>query len=371
MPTGTNKIPLGEYEHLCEIDVAYEGFVVGDNGELFYVYLEATVIGYFENKWHMSYETASKSYEVLVHPADNAKVVNQYDRLSYQPESIKDSAVQDQVRRQLLDSLLVYYQEYYGNTGKDTPFGPVQIKIDVPADRRRAAFQDDFAQLKSRIENGTIRRSDFKDNVQRALKREIDTYFACFDPNDSNYKSFWAIEDKFDWESMIPVWGGLKMATESFNRGMAGEGAGHYFHSVGHFLMAFADVICVGMGTGATGLAKSGGILKNAPKLTKPHRPYFFQQYLSRGQFEINPRITDTGCFKIGRGQFDWEHRATTLLADDIMQTGKFGIRNYRTIYFNKMYSGYRNGKYYMQVHSIGINPWKRTIFHEGPSLLK
>lgn len=34
--------------------------------------------------------------------------------------------------------------------------------------------------------------------------------------------------------------------------------------------MAFADAICFGIGTGAIGLAKSGGMLKSAPKLFKP-----------------------------------------------------------------------------------------------------
>lgn len=262
---GEKRIPLGEYEHYREIGVACEGVVVEGDVELFRVYCETIVVGYYENKWHMSYGTATRSYEVLIHPKDNTKVANQYDRLSYEPESIKHSAVQDQVRKKLLDSLLTYYREYYGKTGKDSPFGPVEIKIDVPADRRRAAFQDDFAQLKSKIENGTIRRSDFKDNVQRALKREIDTYFACFDPNDSNYKSFWAIEDKFDWESLIPVWGSLKMSTESLNRGLVGEGAGHYFHSAGHFLMAFADAICLGIGTSATQGIKLTGIIEKAP----------------------------------------------------------------------------------------------------------
>lgn len=288
---GEKRIPLGEYEHYREIGVACEGVIVDDNEILFRVYCETIVVGYYENKWHMSYGTATRSYEVPIHPTDNTKVVNQYDRLSYEPESIKHSAVQDQVRKKLLDNLLAYYREYYGKTGQNSPFGPVEIKIDVPADRRRAAFQDDFAQLKSKIENGTIRRSDFKDNLQRALKREIDTYFACFDPNDSNYKSFWAIEDKFDWESLIPVWGSLKMATESFNRGVAGEGAGHYFHFAGHFLMAFADVLCLGIGTGATGLAKSGGLLSGIPTGIK--HPYYHVKIL---RYYVKPlRKSGTG----------------------------------------------------------------------------
>lgn len=91
--------------------------------------------------------------------------------------------------------------------------------------------------MKSKIENGTIRRSDFKDNVQRALEREIDTYFACFDPNDSGYKSFWSIGDKSNrsWDDNLPVWSSIKMSSKSLNRGFVGEGVGHYFHSAGHF----------------------------------------------------------------------------------------------------------------------------------------
>ena len=132
---GEKRIPLGEYEHYREIGVACEGVIVDDNEILFRVYCETIVVGYYENKWHMSYGTATRSYEVPIHPTDNTKVVNQYDRLSYEPESIKHSAVQDPPRKQLRDNLLAYSRDSYGNTGQNTPLVMVDSKIDVPPDR--------------------------------------------------------------------------------------------------------------------------------------------------------------------------------------------------------------------------------------------
>ncbi len=59
----------------------------------------------------------------------------------------------------------------------------------------------------------------------------------------------------------------------------------------------------------------------------------------------------------------DVTHRSTTFIRKDILLYGKMGIKDYRTVYFN-----YKVGNKYF---SIGINPWKRSIFHEGPGFYK
>ncbi len=74
---------------------------------------------------------------------------------------------------------------------------------------------------------------------------------------------------------------------------------------------------------------------------------------LSESFFKLHPRLMNQ----------DVAHRATTFFRQEIISNGKFGIKNYKTIYFNHRI-GNRN-------FSIGINPWKRTIFHEGPGIFK
>ncbi len=64
-----------------------------------------------------------------------------------------------------------------------------------------------------------------------------------------------------------------------------------------------------------------------------------------------------------GYGQFDVAHRASRFMRNDILLNGKMGIKNLNTIYFNYNNAG--------QNFSIGINPWKRTIIHEGIGFFK
>jgi RHS repeat-associated protein len=79
--------------------------------------------------------------------------------------------------------------------------------------------------------------------------------------------------------------------------------------------------------------------------------------------YRINSRITTLGMRGYGFGQFDAAHRASTFFRKEILKSGFPGVRNWNTIYFNKTIGG--------QPFSIGINPWKRTIFHEGPGVFK
>jgi len=82
--------------------------------------------------------------------------------------------------------------------------------------------------------------------------------------------------------------------------------------------------------------------------------------------FKIHPRISTVGYADIkglGFGQYDAAHRASSFLRNDILKSGKTGVKNWRTIHYNLDLGG--------QQFSIGVNPWKRTIFHEGPGLFK
>ena len=56
MPSKGKKqvISSGEYNHLCEIGVAYEGIVELESGLLLYVYCETVVTGHFENRHYIS-----------------------------------------------------------------------------------------------------------------------------------------------------------------------------------------------------------------------------------------------------------------------------------------------------------------------------
>jgi hypothetical protein len=78
---------------------------------------------------------------------------------------------------------------------------------------------------------------------------------------------------------------------------------------------------------------------------------------------QYNVRLTKIGIGGLGHGQFDAAHRATTFLKSDILEAGKWGARNWNTIYTNLEIGG----KYF----SIGINPWKREIYHMAPGFFK
>ncbi len=266
-PQGNNlRISSGEYEHLCEIGVAFEGIVELENGLLLYVYCEAAVIGHFENKHHISYGTSTKSYEVPVCPQDNTRVNTQNQGLPILPvESTgsknSKSDIEYKVRNELINKL--------SDFTKGRSRRPVNERLTV----------DDkyYGSLHDKIENGTIKRSDFErssfdQSLIHALRKEIDLYFVCFDPINPNYKAFWGIyESPFGCaEDWIPVWGQAKLASESLNRGLNGYGAGYYFYAVGYFLLGVADLCSFGMesaiakGLNTAGKAISGVFAKKA-----------------------------------------------------------------------------------------------------------
>ncbi|MFT6637658.1 MAG: RHS repeat-associated protein [Flavobacterium sp.] len=86
--------------------------------------------------------------------------------------------------------------------------------------------------------------------------------------------------------------------------------------------------------------------------------------------FDLKPRITNPyfdskglATRGYGFGQYDAGHRASTFMREKIIMEGKFGIKDYKSIYFNYTNQG--------QNFSIGANPWTRTIYHEGPGIFK
>jgi hypothetical protein len=79
--------------------------------------------------------------------------------------------------------------------------------------------------------------------------------------------------------------------------------------------------------------------------------------------FRLDSRLTNIGVEGLGHGQFDAAHRAVAYLREDILQKGSIGFKNQSTMFLNYSTNG--------QNFSIGINPWTRTIFHEGPGVFK
>ncbi|WP_050019470.1 RHS repeat-associated core domain-containing protein [Chryseobacterium sp. P1-3] len=72
----------------------------------------------------------------------------------------------------------------------------------------------------------------------------------------------------------------------------------------------------------------------------------------------LHPRLTTLGMRGYGHGQFDAAHRGTAFIQEEIFRKGTFGIKNYKTVYFNHTIGNH--------TFSTGINPWTRTIFHQG-----
>lgn len=90
------------------------------------------------------------------------------------------------------------------------------------------------------------------------------------------------------------------------------------------------------------------------------------QSSITAESFSLHPRLYNTS----NRAQFDAGHRATTFVTDEVIQSGKVGIKDFNsvffdnhTLYFNKNIGG---GDF-----SIGINPYTKTIFHQAPGVFK
>lgn len=145
-------------------------------------------------------------------------------------------------------------------------------------------------------------------------------------------------------EAQIGVSNGLQYAGMSESSADNVSGVIVFFGSV--YLGAKAPVI-VNKTVGYTGLAYN----KIGYKI------------MGESFYKLHPRITNIGPRGYGHGQADVYHRTATFYRSEMLETGKFGVRNWNTIYTN-----YKLGDHN---YSIGINPWTRTIFHEGPSIMK
>lgn len=306
MPSEGKKqiISSVEYEHLCEIGVAYEGIVGLENGLLLYVYCETTVIGHFENKYNISYSTSTKSYEVPVCPQDNTHVDIQRQELPIESKYSK-SDIEYKVRNSLINKLSDF------SKGKSRR----------PVNERLTEEAKYYGSLHDKIESGTIKKSDFErgsrdQSLIYALGKEIDVYFACFDPVNPNYKSFWGIyENPFGCaEDWIPVWGQAKLAGESLNRGLNGYGAGHYFHAVGYFLLGVADLCSFGLESSIVkGLNSSGKAISGILSRKVINKEVYAYRYITEGELGV---IRSTNLLRGGR-------LGETYFTKDMYKSGK------------------------------------------------
>ena len=99
----------------------------------------------------------------------------------------------------------------------------------------------------------------------------------------------------------------------------------------------------VGAGFFYTGYRLFGnGFVRLHPRLTNP--------------WLINPARTNLNNVGFGKGQYDAAHRATTFVRHSTISAWPY-VRNWNTIYWKTPIPG----------HTISVNPWTRTIFHEGP----
>lgn len=251
-----NSIKIDQYNHLHNIGVAYEGLVEDKDGEIFYVSCKASVVTSCENRNQIFCAKSTISHEIPVCVQDNI-YVDKESMIRQSEYNARKSGIEYRVKQNLLNSLISYYQQQehrkrYSNDEDKSRAGmyePSWIKIDVPELERRAYYQDDFAKLKQKIEDKTVKRTDFSSNISFNLKQEIDIYFACFDPKDENYRVFWQqeVEEVGFWESLIPIWGSAKSSAYHFEMG-------DYWYATGYALLAISDVFLIK--SIATGVAK-------------------------------------------------------------------------------------------------------------------
>ncbi|WP_165024363.1 hypothetical protein [Dysgonomonas sp. ZJ279] len=370
-----------EYWEKVNNNESYKGYVLYSDGKVTFILPEVTVTSTSSNKVNRFSQFGLKT-EIKYHESITPFVcesinngINTRNRQLQAESSIQNGQIKRNVKNLLLKSIISYYQaEEYARlekTGYLFPItNPSMILIDVS--NPKTFYQKEFTKIKQKVESETLKKSDFKDNVAYAARKEIEMYFACFDPSDPNYIHFWNVKYHIGRptgaEAVIPVWANLRTSLDSFQRGYNGDGIQNYSDGVGYFCLALADAMVLESGVAASGGMKSLGLIKEIPTGSAFYnsRSLYVQQYLKRNNFNIHPRISNPGWYDVARprvGQLDAGHRGTTFLSNEILKTGKIGIKNYKTVYFNKAIGD----KYF----SIGINPWTRTIFHEAPGFFK
>lgn len=190
-----------------------------------------------------------------------------------QTESIRRN-----IKEIFLKSLICYYQRIeFDKSQKEQLIcaqkynDPSEIDIDVSNPRNQSQYN--FAKFKKKIEDGTIKKENLPADFVFSWRRDVDTYFACFDPKDPNYRKFWDtyhIGQATGFEAYLPVWGNVRNSVDAFQRGYDGDGAQYYFDGIGYFCLAAADVLSLGMITEAMMGVKAGGMITTPPARIAP-----------------------------------------------------------------------------------------------------
>lgn len=274
MSRANEKLPIitsVEYFGKQERNESYKGYVVYPDGVVTMVLSEVVIKSQplqidVDEHYNMSLnkytqyhlQTNIKYHEGMtpyVCEASSTRVHIQDYTLQVE-STTKTEMVKRQVKEDLLRSMIYFYQDREFNKIEQDSFlsytinHPSEIQIDVFAPRTQA--QHDFAKLKQKIDGGTIKKRDFTSDLQYLLGKQIETYFACFDPKDPNYTKFWDtyhMGQATGFEAYIPVWSCVRNSVDAFQRAEAGDGISYYFDGIGYFSLALADVITIGMTT--------------------------------------------------------------------------------------------------------------------------
>lgn len=324
MSRANEKLPIitaVEYFGKQERNESYKGYVVYPDGVVTMVLSEVVIKSqplqidvdeYYNmslNKYtHYHLQTNIKYHEGMtpyVCEASSTRVHIQDYTLQVE-STTKTEMVKRQVKEDLLRGMTYFYQDREFNKIKQDSFlhytinHPSEIQIDVFAPRTQA--QHDFAKLKQKIDDGTIKKRDFTSDLQYLLGKQIETYFACFDPKDPSYTKFWDTYHKGQatgFEAYIPVWSCVRNSVDAFQRAEAGDGINYYFDGIGYFSLALADVITIGMTTEVMMGAKavSYGMLNTVPEGVV---------YLEKEGYRLKPLRSSGGelsGFTISRGK--------------------------------------------------------------------
>lgn len=244
-------ITAAEYFMMQERNQSYQGYVVYPNGEVTFalseVVIESTPSDFDFNRYtKFALSTGIKYHETptpYICETDNIHVDR--ENLVLKTKASNENYF---IRRRVKDELLNSIKQSFRTQNNSN----AEIDVGNP----KGGTQIAFSKLKFKIEDEAIKREDLYKygHLKSNCIREIDTYFACFDPKDANYRQFWNMSYMPKGaETYIPAVGNLMMAEEYFVRGFEGRGGWNYCYGVGHFLFGVADGISLGMLTGVGG----------------------------------------------------------------------------------------------------------------------
>jgi hypothetical protein len=289
--------------------------------------------------------------------------------------NLETSQIRQNVKSSLLRSIISYYQaEEYAKIQKEKNINsaminsPLMIQIDVP--NPRTYYQKEFAKIKGKIENENIKKEDFSQNVSYAARKEIETYFACFDPQDPNYKHFWNIKysigEPEGMEAYTPVWANTRRSVDSFQRGMNGDGIQYYSYGVGYFCFALVDMFTIEGGVAAAGGVKSMGLVKPPTGIYNPaYFPtvrggygVFGKNGLQIGSYKIEA-MYQNDPLKGGGGGTVFSIKEHGRIGGGNMFRLDYGVHNSQFAYWHYHYRFFYNGQKYGNTQ-IGHSLFKR-----------